>query len=143
MIFTKLINPTSKYWLTLKAVHILEEFILSSNSTNVSTTSRGGEIALGILGGVFGIIASLFETVVGGMGSSLGSGDGGLGGLAIGMFIVCVLAIILPFFINRKRVLVGWLIIACGILNFVFAGGFGILSGILIVIAGILALSRK
>ncbi|MCS8563665.1 hypothetical protein EFJ78_04560 [Pediococcus pentosaceus] len=117
--------------------------MLSSNSTNVSTTPRGGEIALGILGGVFGIIASLFETVVGGMGSSLGSGDGGLGGLAIGMFIVCVLAIILPFFINRKRVLVGWLIIACGVLNFVFAGGFGILSGILIVIAGILALSRK
>ncbi|MGY5263361.1 hypothetical protein [Lactiplantibacillus plantarum] len=44
--------------------------------------------------------------------------------------------------INRNHVLMGWLIILCGILNFVFVSFFGILSGLLIVIAGGLALRK-
>jgi len=104
--------------------------------------SRTGEMVLGILGGVFGLIAAVLELGIAGMDASL-NGHTDIGGLTVGMFIVSIAAIILPFFISRNRKLIGWLTIVAGALMFVFAGGFGILSGILVIIGGILILARK
>ncbi|WP_176745492.1 hypothetical protein [Staphylococcus sp. HMSC056G08] len=44
---------------------------------------------------------------------------------------------------NKKRVLMGVLLVIGGVLNFIFIGLFGILSGILILVAGVLALVHK
>lgn len=109
--------------------------------TTVVPRSRTAELVLGIIGGIFGIIAGLLAIMIGGIGSALeASGSAGVGNLGIGCIIVSTLAIILSAFINRNHVLMGWLIIVCGILNFVFVSFFGILSGLLIIIAGGLAL---
>ncbi|GAX04593.1 integral membrane protein [Secundilactobacillus pentosiphilus] len=105
-------------------------------------TSRVGEIVLGILGGVFGLIAAMMEMGISAVGGALGE-KSGLGGLTIGMLIVSVAAIMLPFFINKNRKLVGWLSIVAGIGMFICAGDFGIFCGILTVIGGVLTLARK
>lgn len=103
--------------------------------------SRTGEIVLGIVGGIFGLISAIIELFIGSIDTAI-NGSTSLGGLMVGMFIVCIAAIILPFFINKQHTVMGILILLCGLLNFVFAGGIGILSGILIAIAGILAIVR-
>ncbi|MGW9993185.1 hypothetical protein ACUXJ3_001510 [Staphylococcus capitis] len=59
------------------------------------------------------------------------------------VIITCIITLILSCIINKKRVLIGVLLIIGGILNFIFISFFGILSGILILVAGILALVRK
>lgn len=105
-------------------------------------TSRVGEIVLGILGGVFGLVAAMFEMGISGISSSLGE-DAGLGGLTIGMLVVSIAAILLPFFIDKNRKLVGWLSVVAGVGMFIFAGGFGIFCGILTIIGGVLTLVRK
>ena len=64
-------------------------------------------------------------------------------GLGFGCVVASIVAIILVCMINKNRVVMGWLIIVCGILNIVFVSAFGVLSGVLIIVAGILALIRK
>lgn len=105
-------------------------------------TSRVGEIVLGILGGVFGLIAMMLEMGVSAVGSAMGQ-DAGLTGLTIGMLVASIAAIMLPFFINKNRKLVGWLSIIAGVAMFICAGGFGIFCGILTIIGGVLTLVRK
>lgn len=117
-----------------------------SNETTVTISqprSRVAEIVLGIVGGIFGMISGLFAMAVGGIGGSFGaSGSGGIVGLGMGCIAVSAIAIILSALINRNHKLMGWLIIACGVLNIIFVSYFGILSGILIIIAGGLALRK-
>lgn len=105
-------------------------------------TSRVGEIVLGILGGVFGLIAAMMEMGVTAIGGALGE-KSGLTGLTTGMFIVSIAAIMLPFFINKNRKLVGWLSVVAGLGMFICAGDFGIFCGILTLIGGVLTLVRK
>lgn len=115
-----------------------------NNEITVSTSRpRIAELVLGIIGGIFGIIAGLLAMTIGGIGSALeASGSAGISNLGIGCITASILAIILSVFINRNHILMGWLTILCGILNFVFVGFFGILSGVLIIIAGGLALRK-
>lgn len=109
-----------------------------------STTSRVAEMVLGIIGGVFGMIAGVTALFVGGLGEALEEGTGsGVAGLGLACILVSILALVLSCMINKNRVLFGWLIIICGILNIIFVSAFGILSGIIIAVSGIIALSRK
>lgn len=117
-----------------------------SNETLTETPqnrSRTAELVLGIIGGIFGMIGGFLALTIGSIGSAFGaSGAGEVNGLGIACILVSALAIVLAALINRKHVLMGWLIIICGILNFVLVSYFGILSGLLIVIAGGLALRK-
>lgn len=109
-----------------------------------STTSRVAEMVLGIIGGIFGMIAGVMALFVGEIGAALDAEGGtGVAGLGLACIAVSVLALVLSCMINKKRILFGWLIIICGILNIIFVSVLGILSGIIIVVAGILSLSRK
>ena len=109
-----------------------------------STTSRVAEMVLGIIGGVFGMIAGVMALFVGGLGEALEEGTGsGVAGLGLACILVSILALVLSCMINKNRVLFGWVIIICGILNIIFVSAFGILSGIIIAVSGIIALSRK
>ncbi|MFL2062922.1 DUF4064 domain-containing protein [Latilactobacillus sakei] len=114
------------------------------NTEIESQRSRTAEMVLGILGGVFGIIAGVFSFFMGGIDSAMNStSSSSLFGLGIGCIIASIVAIILVCMINKNRVVMGWIIIVCGVLNIIFVSAFGILSGVLIIIAGILALVRK
>ncbi|EHE85167.1 putative membrane protein [Latilactobacillus curvatus CRL 705] len=114
------------------------------NTEIESQRSRTAEMVLGILGGVFGIIAGVFSFFMGGIDSAMNStSSSSLFGLGIGCIIASIVAIILVCMINKNRVVMGWIIIVCGVLNIIFVSAFGILSGALIIIAGILALVRK
>ncbi|WP_048000766.1 DUF4064 domain-containing protein [Lactiplantibacillus herbarum] len=118
----------------------------SNNPTQPASNnnrSRTAELVLGIIGGIFGMIAGIIAITIGGIGSALeASGSAGIGNLGIACIAVSALAIVLSALINRNHVLMGWLIILCGVLNVVFVSFFGILSGLLIVIAGGLALRK-
>lgn len=109
-----------------------------------SQHSRTAEMILGIMGGVFGIIAGVFSFLMGGFDSAINNtSSSSLFGLGFGCVVASIVAIILVCMINKNRVVMGWLIIVCGILNIVFVLAFGVLSGVLIIVAGILALIRK
>ncbi|KGB14942.1 membrane protein [Latilactobacillus sakei] len=109
-----------------------------------SQHSRTAEMILGIMGGVFGIIAGVFSFLMGGFDSAINNtSSSSLFGLGFGCVVASIVAIILVCMINKNRVVMGWLIIVCGILNIVFVSAFGVLSGVLIIVAGILALIRK
>ncbi|WP_100487176.1 DUF4064 domain-containing protein [Sporolactobacillus pectinivorans] len=114
------------------------------NSTAPKATSRVAEMVLGIIGGVLGIIASIFVMAIGYLGDSLkAGGTGSFYGQGTACIIASVLAIIFSCIINKNRILFGILILVCGVLNMIFVGGFGILSGLLIIVSGVLALVRK
>lgn len=107
-------------------------------------TNRVAEMVLGIMGSVFGIIAGIFGLLLGGISSSLGEADGGsIFGQAIGVIFVCIVTIVISCIINKNRIAMGVILIIGGLLNFILMGGFGILSGILILVAGVIALIRK
>ena len=109
-----------------------------------SQHSRTAEMILGIMGGVFGIIAGVFSFLMGGFDSAINNtSSSSLFGLGFGCVVASIVAIILVCMINKNRVVMGWLIIVCGILNIVFVSAFGVLSGVLTIVAGILALIRK
>ncbi|WP_412518687.1 DUF4064 domain-containing protein [Staphylococcus simulans] len=107
-------------------------------------TSRVAEMILGILGSVFGIIGGVFAIMVAGVNDAVGNtGSESVFGLGVAVILVCIVTLIVSCIINKKRVLMGVLLVLGGVLNFIFIGLFGILSGILILVAGILALVRK
>ncbi|WP_422124871.1 DUF4064 domain-containing protein [Staphylococcus chromogenes] len=107
-------------------------------------TNRVAEMVLGIMGSVFGILGGLFAIMVGSIGTEFGAADSGQAtGLGVSVIIVCIITLIISCIINKKRVLMGVILVVGGILNFVLISFFGILSGILILVAGILALIRK
>ncbi|HLR18920.1 MAG TPA: DUF4064 domain-containing protein [Staphylococcus sp.] len=111
---------------------------------SVKQTNRVAEMILGILGSIFGILGGLFAIMIGGIGSEFGDAESGsIAGLGGAVIITCIITLILSCIINKKRVLMGILLIIGGILNIIFISFFGILSGILILVAGILALIRK
>lgn len=109
----------------------------------VKPTNRVAEMVLGIMGSIFGILGGLFAIMLQGVSSQLDTDGGNVGGLGVAVIITCIITLILSSIINKKRVLIGVLLIIGGILNFIFISFFGILSGILILVAGILALVRK
>lgn len=110
---------------------------------NVKSTNRVAEMILGIMGSIFGILGGLFAITLQGIGSQLDAGGPDVGKLGVAVIITCIITLILSCIINKKRVLIGILLIIGGILNFIFISFFGILSGILILVAGILTLVRK
>ena len=122
-----------------------KETIVNENNQKAIQTNRPrtAELVLGIVGGIFGMIAGIIAIAIGGLGSAFGaSGSGSIGGLGGACSAVSALAIVLAALINKNHKLMGWLIIICGVLNIVFVSYFGILSGLLIIIAGGLALRK-
>ena len=97
----------------------------------VKPTNRVAEMVLGIMGSIFGILGGLFAIMLQGVSSQLDTDGGNVGGLGVAVIITCIITLILSCIINKKRVLIGVLLIIGGILNFIFISFFGILSGIL------------
>lgn len=98
---------------------------------------------------VIGIIAIVLSVVC--IGGSFGAASvadafGGGGYYTAKMMLGLVLAIaafVLVFFINKKRTLIGWLILVFGLIILFMCGKYGIIPGIVYAIDGVLILVRK
>jgi len=105
---------------------------------------RTGEMILGIIGGIFGIIAGLAAVVIGGIGETFGFTKAselyGLGALAI---IASIIGIVGAVIVESKTRISGVLMIVAAVLGLIGVSFFYILPMILLGIAGILALLRK
>lgn len=105
---------------------------------------RTAEFVLGLIGGIIGIISSVIALFVGGIGSAFGAeGAGTVTGLGWAATLLSILAIVGAAIVKGKPKLAGIMLIIAGIGGFISISMFYIIPGILILIAGIMALVRK
>lgn len=104
---------------------------------------RGGEIALGITGGIFGVLAGLFAVFFGGMQTVVdGASEGNVGGNGWSAILFASLAIVAVFFVSSKPKLAGWMLIVSAVGGLISVSLFYVLPFILLIIAGIMSLTR-
>ena len=107
-------------------------------------TNRIIEKILGITGSIFGIIGGLIALILTNYDKSYGSELVGLMTIvATSSIILSAITLTLSCLINKKRILIGIILIIAAIIHIYLLGFFGYLSGILILVAGIIALVRK
>ena len=107
-------------------------------------TNRIIEKILGITGSIFGIIGGLIALILTNYDKSYGSELVGLMTIvATSSIILSAITLTLSCLINKRRVLIGIILIVAAIIHIYLLGFFGYLSGILILVAGIIALVMK
>lgn len=107
-------------------------------------TNRIIEKILVITGSIFGIIGGLIALILTNYDKSYGSELVGLMTIvATSSIILSAITLTLSCLINKRRVLIGIILIVAAIIHIYLLGFFGYLSGILILVAGIIALVRK
>ncbi|MHD0396560.1 hypothetical protein ACY2DA_01575 [Staphylococcus simulans] len=110
----------------------------------VKQTNTIAAMVLGIIGSIFGIFGGFIAIMFAGVFKVFADeGSGFTFVLGIVLISICIVTLVVSCIINKNRVLMGVLLVLGGILNFIFMGLLGLLSGTLILIAGILTLSRK
>ena len=99
---------------------------------------------LGLIGGIVGFFSGILALAVGGLAGVFGAeGAGTVSSLGWVAIVFSILAIISSVLIGSKRKLGGWLMIISGIAILICISLFGILPAVLLVIGGIVALSKK
>ena len=100
--------------------------------------------AMGLIAGIFGIIASILAMFIGGIDAAFSdSGTSQITGLAIAALLFSILGIVGSAFAKSKPKLSGWLMLISGIAGFVSISMFYILSGVLFIIAGFMGILTK
>ncbi|MDK2795560.1 MAG: hypothetical protein PWQ22_1626 [Archaeoglobaceae archaeon] len=106
--------------------------------------SRTGEMVLGILGGVFGILAAMFVGAIGGIGEAVGAfGYEELYLRAGAGLLLGALAIVGGAIVNKNNKAGGILMLVSAIFGLFALGPLWVLSFILLLVGGILALRSK
>ncbi|WP_412521650.1 DUF4064 domain-containing protein [Staphylococcus simulans] len=106
--------------------------------------NRIAEIVLGIVGSIFGIIGGITALMVASANEAVGnSGSGDVYTLGIIVIFLSIATFVISCLIKRKRIVMSILLIIAGVLDFFLIGIYGIIAGILILAAGVLALLRK
>lgn len=101
-------------------------------------------LAMGIIGGVFGIIASILAMTVGGIGSAFGAdGADTVVGLGFAALLFSILGIIAGSIAKTKTKLAGYLLLLSGIAGFICISLFWIISGILFIVSGLIGIFAK
>lgn len=107
-------------------------------------TNRTAEKTLGILGSALGIIGGLTGMVIVTIGWILGTQNSfKMTVIALSALLLCIFTLILSCLIERDRIAIGSILIVGGLLDIFLMEFMGYLSGILIIVAGIIALVRK
>lgn len=105
--------------------------------------SRTVELVLGLLGGIFGFFGALFAIGIGGLAGAFGaSGASDVIGLGFAAIIFSIIGIIGAVIVKSKTKAAGWLMIISafgGLISISFAY---LLSFILLLIGGIMALKK-
>ncbi|SFJ67867.1 hypothetical protein SAMN02799624_05444 [Paenibacillus sp. UNC496MF] len=101
-------------------------------------------LAMGIIGGIFGIIASIIAMMVGGIGSAFAA-DGANQIVALGFvaMLFSILGIIGGAISRSKKKLAGTFLLVSGIGGFICISLFFTISGILFIVAGLMGLLSK
>jgi len=100
--------------------------------------------AMGLVGGIFGIIASLIAMFIGGVDAALSStGTSSVTGLAISALLFSILGIVGAALSKSKPKVAGWLMLVSGIAGFISISMFYILSGVLFIVAGFMGIFSK
>ena len=118
----------------MKCIAILKGELLMKRTT---------EFVLGLIGGIFGIISGVMALMMGSIGSAIGSGSGGLGTLGGWAIILSVLGIVGACIVSSKAKMGGWFMAIAAVGGTISVSMFYILPGILLIIAGLMALIRK
>ncbi len=101
-------------------------------------------LAMGIIGGVFGILASILAMVFGGIGSAFGAeGSNEIVGLGFAAMLFSVLGIIGGSISKSKKKLAGYLLLISGVAGFICISLFYIISGILFIVSGLMGIFAK
>lgn len=100
--------------------------------------------AMGLIAGIFGIIASIIALMVGGIDAALSdSGSSSITGLGISAMLFSILGIVGAAMSKAKPKAAGILMVISGIAGFISISMFYILSGVLFVIGGCMGLFGK
>jgi len=106
--------------------------------------SRTAETILGVLGGVFGLGGAIFAFFIGGVAGILGSPDAStVAGASLGAIFLSILGIVGGSIASRSAKTAGILMLLSGIGGFIAISFAFIIAGPLLIIGGILALTRK
>jgi hypothetical protein len=102
------------------------------------------EFILGLIGGIIGFFAGVAAIFIGGLGSAFSvSGSSNLIGLGFGAIIFSIIGIVGAAIVKSKTKLSGYLMIISAIGGLICISAFYILSFILLIIGGILAVRYK
>lgn len=100
--------------------------------------------AMGIIGGIFGILASILALFIGGVGEAFGAEDASsVTGLGWGALLLSILGIIGASISKSKPKLAGALMLVSGIGGFICISLFYLISGILFIVAGFIGVFSK
>ncbi|MEV2696227.1 DUF4064 domain-containing protein [Paenibacillus larvae] len=100
--------------------------------------------AMGLTGGIFGIISGIIAFFIGGVGSALGaSGAQSVGTLGFVAILFSILGIIGAAMSKAKPKLAGIFMVVAGIGGFISVSMLYILSAVLLIIGGCMGLFKK
>ncbi|WP_425472321.1 DUF4064 domain-containing protein [Saccharibacillus brassicae] len=100
--------------------------------------------AMGLVGGIFGIIAAIVAMMIGGLDAAFSeTGTSEISGLAISALLFSILGIVGSAFSKSKPKLAGWLMLISGIAGVISISMFYILSGVLLAVAGFMGIFSK
>jgi hypothetical protein len=106
--------------------------------------SRTAETILGILGGLFGILGSFFALSIGGIGAAFGAdGASDIVNLAWVAILLSIVGLIGGAIASRNAETGGIMMVVCGIGGFIAISMGYIIAGPLLIIGGVLALTKK
>lgn len=105
---------------------------------------RTTEFVLGLLGGIFGFFGAIFALFIGGIGGAFGaSGASTIVGLGWAAILFSIFGIVGAVFVKSKTKLGGWLMLISAIGGVISISFAYLLSFILLLIAGLMALLKK
>ena len=110
--------------------------------TATSNRSRKPELIVGAIAGIVSIamIASSFGMAA--VADAFGGGGVFTAKMTVGI-ILAIVAFGLLFLINKHRVLIGTLVLLCGLYILLCCGEFGIIGGIIYIIDAVIIYARK
>lgn len=107
-----------------------------------SASKRYAETILCVSGGIVGLLSAVIQESAANTARIAADGSAPVDGRALGLMVACIFAICLPFFINDSRYYTAGGIVFCGLMAIICGGMFGLISGVLIIAAGIIAYCR-
>lgn len=106
--------------------------------------SRNAELALGIVGGLFGILTGIIVMFIGGIGGAVGAeGAETVTVLGFGAILFGIIGIVGGALVTHNHRAGGALMLLSGILGFVTTSAFWIIAGLILIAGGIMALRSQ
>jgi len=100
-------------------------------------------LVMGIIGGIFGIIASILAMTLGGLVTVFGADGSSVVGLGFVAMLFSILGIVGSAISKNRTKLAGYFLLISGIGGFICISWFWIITGILFIISGLMGILSK